>query len=180
MDIKIFKDLMIQTGFLCMTCDGDIDDREVDTLLSICAKLPLFDNFDFQAEVNILIKKLNEQGKAFQKAYFDLLKKCSLTEDEELSIIDIAIRVIKADEIIKYSEIKFFKNIRYRLKISDDRIVEHFPDFEQYLEEDIVTESLLDRITNQYFCIAELPQFELIPIDASLLSTKKTEEPNIA
>jgi uncharacterized tellurite resistance protein B-like protein len=175
MDITAFKNIMFQTGFLCMTCDGDIDDREVADLLSICEKLPLFDNFDFQTEVNILIRKLNEQGKIFQKSYFDLLKKCSLTEDEELSLIDIAIRIIKADEIIKYPEIKFFKNIRHRLKVSNDKIAEQFPDFEQYLEEDIATESLLDIITSQYFDIADLPQFGDISIDTSLLGTKEAE-----
>ena len=162
MDTKMFKDLLFQTGFFCMTCDGDIDDNEVNDLLSICTESSLFENFDFQTEINILIKKLNEQGKTFQKTYFDLLKKHSLTEDEELSLIDIAIRIIKANEIIDYSEIKFFKNIRYRLKVSNDKIVEHFPDFEQYLEEDIVTESLLDRIASQYFDSTELPQFKTI------------------
>lgn len=175
MDTKIFKDLMFQTGFFCMTCDGDINDKEVEDLLSICAKLPIFDGFDFQAEVNILIQKLNEQGAAFQKAYFESLKKCSLTEVEELSLVDIAIQIIRADEMHKYAEIKFFKNIIHRLKISKDKIIEHFPDFEQYLEEDIATESLLDMITSQYFDIMELPQFEAISIGASLSNEKEME-----
>ena len=79
-----------------------------------------------------------------------------------LILIDIAIKTIKADDNIQYSEIKFFKNIRLRLKISDENILTVFPDIEQFLENDIITESYLEKITNQYLDSAELPQFELI------------------
>jgi hypothetical protein len=74
---------------------------------------------------------------------------------------------MKADEQIEYSEIKFFKNIRHRLKVSDENILAAFPDIEQFLEEDIVTESFLGKITSQYLEAADLPQFELIRIDTS-------------
>ena len=37
-----------------------------------------------------------------------------------------------------------------------------FPDIEQFLEKDIITESYLEKITNQYLDVAELPKFELI------------------
>lgn len=54
-----------------------------------------------------------------------------------------------------YAEIKFFKNIRHRLKISDENILAVFPDIEQFLEEDIMTKSFLDKITNQCLQAAE-------------------------
>ena len=72
--------------------------------------------------------------------------------------------------------IKFFKNIRHRLPISDENILAAFPDIEQFLEEDIVTESFLAKITSQYLETAELPQFELISIDTSSLDDLKKDE----
>ena len=96
-----------------------------------------------------------------------MLEKSSLSEKEELTLIDFAIQTIKADEQIEYAEIKFFKNIRHRLKISDENILAVFPDIEQFLEEDIMTKSFLDKITNQYLQSAEIPQFELLSLDAS-------------
>ena len=105
-----------------------------------------------------------------------MLGKSTLTENEELILIDFAIQTIKADEQIEYSEIKFFKNIRHRLKVSDENILAVFPDIEQFLEEDIVTESFLDKITSQYLEAAELPQFELITIDSSSLNHLKKDE----
>ncbi len=67
-----------------------------------------------------------------------------------------------ADDQIEYSEIKFFKVIRHNLKISDEKILEVYPDIEQFLEEDIITESYLEKISKQYLEMAELTQFELI------------------
>ena len=68
--------------------------------------------------------------------------------------------------MIEYAEIKFFKNIRHRLKIADERILLKHPDIEEFLEEDIITESLLDKITKQYMDSLELPQFNLIDFNA--------------
>ena len=85
-----------------------------------------------------------------------------MTEQEELTLIDFAINIIKADDQIEDSEIKFFKVIRHNLKISDEKVLAVYPDIEQFLEQDIITESYLGKITNQYLETAELPQFELI------------------
>jgi uncharacterized tellurite resistance protein B-like protein len=162
-----FDKLLLKTAFCCMASDGNIDSREITLIKSMCEKSPLFENFNFQEEINRLVTKINLDGKGFISTYFDLLKANSLTEQEELTLIDFAIQTIKADEVIEYSEIKFFKNIRHRLQISDENILAVYPDIEQFLEEDIRTESFLDKITNQYLDLAELPTFEHIKFDVT-------------
>jgi len=164
MDTITFGKLLLKTVFCCMAADGNIDDREISLIKSMCEKFPLFTNFNFQEEINLLVGKINSGGKTFIQHYFDLLKQAQLNEEEELTLIDFAIQTIKADEQIQYSEIKFFKNIRHRLKVSDEKILARFPDIEQYLEDDIITDTFLDKITSQYFEISELPQFDLISI----------------
>jgi uncharacterized tellurite resistance protein B-like protein len=150
-----------------MASDGHIDNREIALIKTMCENSPLFKDFNFQEEINSLVNKINTRGKEFISYYFDLLEKSTLTEKEELTLIDFAIQTILADEKIEYAEIRFFKNIRHRLKVSDDIILAVFPDIEQFLEEDIVTESFLDKITSQYLESAELPQFELITLKTS-------------
>lgn len=170
MDVPNLNKLLFQTAFCCMASDGDIDKREVATIKSMCEKLPLFENIDIQTELNLLVDKINVEGKKFITDYFELLKNTSLPEEEELTLLDFAIQTIWADEKVEYSEIKFFKNIRYRLKVSDEKILERFagvPDIELFLEQDIVTESFFDKILSQYFETVELPQFELICIDTT-------------
>jgi len=162
MDTISFGKLLLKTAFCCMASDGSIDKREIILIKSMCEKSSLFTNLNFEEEINALVSKLNIRGKEFIRDYFDLLKHSSLTEQEELALIDFAIKTIYANEEVEYSEIKFFKVIRHNLKISDDRILSAYPDIEQYLEEDIITESYLEKIINQYFDTVELPQFELI------------------
>ena len=164
METITFEKLLLKTAFCCMAADGNIDDREITQIKSMCEKSPWFNNFNFQEEINLLVVKINSEGKTFIQNYFNLLKQAELNENEELTLIDFAIQTINADEIIEYSEIKFFKNIRHRLNVSDEKILARFPDFEQYLEDDIITDSFLDKITSQYFEIAEQPQFDLISI----------------
>ncbi|GEM_PF-136755 len=176
MDTISFDKLLLKSAFCCMASDGHIDNREIALIKTMCEKSPLFKDFNFQEEINSLVNKINTRGKEFISYYFDLLGKSTLTEKEELTLIDFAIQTIKADEKIEYSEIKFFKNIRHRLKVSDENILAVFPDIEQFLEEDIVTESFLDKITSQYLDAAELPQFELISIDISSLDDLKKGE----
>ena len=162
MDTISFDKLLLKSAFCCMASDGHIDNREIALIKTMCENSTLFKDFNFQEEINYLVNKINTRGKEFISYYFDLLGKSALTEKEELTLIDFAIQTIKADEQIEYSEIKFFKNIRHRLKISDKNILAVFPDIEQFLEEDIITESYLEKITNQYLDVAELPKFELI------------------
>jgi uncharacterized tellurite resistance protein B-like protein len=159
-----------------MASDGHIDDREISRIKSMCEKSFLLKGLNFHKEINLLVSEINTDAKGFITQYFDFLSKTTLSEQDELNLIDFSIQIIKADEQIEYSEIKFFKNIRHRLKVSDDSILAVFPDIEQFLEEDIVTESFLDKITNQYLEAAELPKFELISIDKSSLGDLKKDE----
>jgi len=166
METITFDKLLVRTAFCCMAADGDIDKREIESIKSMCDKSPLFKDLNFEQEINQLVAGINSKGKAFIQHYFELLHKTELSEQEELTLIDFALQTIYADEQVLYSEIKFFKNIRHRLKISDEKILNRFPGIEQFLEEDIVSESFLDKITNQYFDTIELPQFELISFNS--------------
>ena len=164
MDTITFDKLLIKTAFCCMASDGNIDNREISLLKLMCERSPLFTNFNFQEEINLLVGKINNGGKSFIQYYFDLLKQMQLNEEEELTLIDFAIQTINADDQLEYSEIKFFKNIRHRLNVSDEKILARFPEIEQYLEDDIITNTFLEKITSQYFEVSELPQFNLISI----------------
>jgi uncharacterized tellurite resistance protein B-like protein len=176
METISFDKLLLKTAFCCAASNGTIEPQEITKIKELCEKSFLFKGFDFQGEINLLVNKINTRGKEFISYYFDLIKNSNLTEQEELTLIDFAIQTIRADNETDYAEIKFFKNIRHRLKISDENILAVFPDIEQFLEEDIVTESFIDKITSQYLEFAELPQFELISIDTSSLDDLKKNE----
>ena len=162
METISFDRLLLKTAFCCMASDGNIDNREIALIKTTCENSQYFGDINFEEEINILVNKINSRGKEFISYYFDLLNQSDLSEKEELTLINFAIQTIKADEQVEYSEIKFFKNIRHRLKVSNENILVVYPDIEEFLEEDIVTESFLSKIANQYLDSIELPKFEVI------------------
>jgi uncharacterized tellurite resistance protein B-like protein len=159
-----FERLYLKTVFCTMASDGSIEDQELQIIKDMCANSPYMKNFDFVTEMNRLVARINAEGKEFIKYYFDLLDRANLNESEELELIIAAIKIIKSDDDIKYSEIRFFKNIRHRLKINDEKILTKLPDIEMFLEKDILSDSLIDKLTSQYLDTVELPAFEIKPI----------------
>jgi uncharacterized tellurite resistance protein B-like protein len=159
-----FEQLLLNTAFCCLASDGNIDRREIELIQSIFENYEQFKDVQLQDKLNSLIAQYNDSGKDFISRYFDLLKEKSLNVEQEFSIIDTAIQTIQADEIIEYSEIKFFKMIRLNLNVSNDEILKLFPDIEMFLEQDIVIETNFNKLKNQFFEITELQKFESITL----------------
>lgn len=165
METITFDKLLLKTAFCCMASDGNIDKKEIAQIKVLCKDSPLFNDFDFVKEINELVSKINKNSKEFISYYFELLENANLSENEELTLISFAIQTIKADEQIDYSEIKFFKNIRHRLTISDEVISSNFSNIDDFLEADVKTDSFLDKIKAEYFESKELPQFDILAIN---------------
>jgi len=183
MEAISFDELLLKTAFCCMSCDGEIDTvEEVPLFREFCSGSSHFSELDFEKYLTSYIKDINDKGSQFLKEYLLELKDAELSDEKALILIGIALQMIYADNKVEFSEMKFFKLIRSHLKVSNDEIIEKFPtknqflrtsdedlimqmaDVEQFLEEDIINESYMDRISRQYFETAILPQFELVKI----------------
>jgi hypothetical protein len=162
MEQKSFNNLLLKTAFSCMACDGDIDSSEVSLIKSLANDKKIFGDIDINTQLDKLRLEINKDGHQFLRNYFSDLNDFELSEAEELKIIEVSIDTIKADDKIEYSEIKFFKIIRSKLKISNDKILEIHSDFEEYLEQDIISTSYLLRLNEDFFDTENLPQFEPI------------------
>lgn len=175
MVISKFNKLLLKTAFSCMACDGDIDKREIKLIKKLHEDNRIFGEVDINHELDTLLVAINKDGHQFLKDYIIELQSYELSEANELKILELAIDTIKADDIIEYSEIKFFKVIRSKLKIGDELILQKHPDFEEYLEQDIITESYLSRLQDNYFNAQDLPKFELIS-EIDKITVKKLDE----
>ncbi|WP_417855050.1 hypothetical protein [Xanthomarina gelatinilytica] len=174
METLHFNKLLLKTAFSCMACDGDIDKREVKLIKQLHKKRKTFGEIDINAELDTMLLAINKDGQQFLKDYFNELTTTELTEANELNLIEVAIDTIKADDKVEYSEIKFFKVIRSKLKIDNEPILEKHPDFEDYLEQDIITDSYLSRIQDDFFDTHISNEFELISeIDDDILESLK-------
>ena len=141
MDNK-FEDLKLRTAFACMCCDGDIAPEEVALIRVIAHSLALFANGGIDERLHELLAEINEKGTLFLKEFLKDIASESLTADEELALLSIAVKTIQADNRIEYSEIKFFKALRANMKVVDDEtILSHVEGIEDYyLSQDIRVE----------------------------------------
>jgi hypothetical protein len=99
--------LMLKTAFACMACDGEIAKEEIALIKKLHHDEFIFGELNIDQELRILVKEINVEVPKFLKAYFDELNSIILSENDELKLIEVAIRTIKSDEKIEYSEIKF-------------------------------------------------------------------------
>ncbi len=174
METLNFNKLLLKTAFSCMACDGDIDKREVKLIKQLQMENKTFGEIDINSELDILLLAINRDGHQFLKKYFTELTSSELTEVNELKLIEVAIDTIKADDKVEYSEIKFFKVIRSKLKIDNELILAKHPDFEDYLEQDIISESYLSRLQDDFFDTHISNEFELFKeIDDDILNSLK-------
>ncbi len=127
------EELYLKTVFCCMACDGDIADEEVALVQDLCAKDNLFGDIDVNRYINEWIKEVNTNGRAFLQSYIDEVASAKLDAAAQMVLIDLAIKTIEADNRIEYSEVKFFKKIRFRLTVSDEEILAKYPDKEDFL-----------------------------------------------
>ncbi|GHT65005.1 hypothetical protein AGMMS50239_23820 [Bacteroidia bacterium] len=148
-----------------MASDGVIADEEVSLIKDLCQTMPEFANTDFADEISRFVSEINAEGKNFIVDFLQTLKTMDLSDREELALINIAVHVIKTDNVIEYSEIKFFKTIRYCLKVSDETILSDLStkhdDIDLFLGEDIRAKTSLDKIIQQYLDLVELKKFQI-------------------
>lgn len=131
------NELYLKTVFCCIACDGDIAPEEVDLVRNLSTSNDAFKDLDVEKLLNNWIDEINSNGTAFLSAYLSEVADSKLNEEEQLEIINLAILAIEADNRIEYSEVKFFKKIRFRLPIKDDAILAVHPDKEDFLLPDI-------------------------------------------
>jgi len=162
MDQIRFNKLLLKTAFSCMACDGDIDIREINLIKKMHQENKIFGEIDINQELDNLLLEINSDGQKFLRSYFNELTSTELSERNELKLIEVAIDTINADDKVEYSEVKLFKVIRSKLKIDNQIILNKHPDFEDYLEQDIISKSYLERLQEDFFDTTMLPQLKMI------------------
>ena len=132
------SELLLRTACACTACDGEIAREEVALIKALDKDEHLFGDIDIERELSLLLDQINELGEGFLKNYLSSIKESKLREEDAIRLLDVAVKTIKADNIIQYSEIKFFKVIKANLNISDEVILERIEGIdEMWVAQDI-------------------------------------------
>jgi len=125
MDTK-FKRILFKTAFCCMACDGRIDEHEIEEMKKMNTNTTYFGDVDLSGELDTLLNDLVKHGKKVVNDLFDELRDAQLNPVQELLLLEVALRIIHADENINENELKFLKFLRGKLDVFDEIIVERF------------------------------------------------------
>lgn len=120
-----------------MACDGEIAKEEIVLVNDITSKQDIFKDMNIETIINGYIASINKKGLSFLKQYLKELDEQTLSVDEQLKVVDFAVKTIFADNKIEYSEVKFLKKIRNRLSLTDKQILDIHPEIEDFLLPDI-------------------------------------------
>ena len=123
---KEFKKILFRTAFCSMACDGSIDDLEINEMRNIDKNTSYFNEIDLSKELDHLIKKINADGKKIISELFESLREVNLNIVQELLILEVAMRIIGADNRHEKNEIKFLKLLRSKLDINTELIIDRF------------------------------------------------------
>jgi uncharacterized tellurite resistance protein B-like protein len=125
MDTK-FKKILFKTAFCCMACDGHIDDQEIEEIKKMDKNTTYFGDVDLSEELDLLLKNLIKHGKKVVNDLFQELRDAKLNPVQELLLLEVALRIIHADEKIDENELKFLKLLRGKLEVFDEIIIDRF------------------------------------------------------
>lgn len=160
-----FRNLLIRTAFSSMACDGKIGVKELELVKGFILRDGLCEPDALVSELNDLVQEFNADGVHFLETYLSMLRSASLSEEEQIKVLRYAIEIVKADEVVDYSEIKFCKTIRACLSVNNERIISSLGDVSEFLERDISSRSYLESIKNNLASMERLPKISVAEIE---------------
>ena len=126
MDNNTFKNLLLETAVSAIACDGSVDEKEIEALRNIEKNSPYFSSDDLSKDLGKYLKNCEKNLEKFQSSLFKKIKKAKLNILQELSLMEISLRIISADEKEEEDEINFVKLLRSNLSISDLILYQRF------------------------------------------------------
>lgn len=147
------KIILVKTAISCMASDGSINQEELKTLHHCLGEIG---KDALQREVELF----NATGKKYLKDYIDSLSDYRNDNDTILSILKIAVDIIKADNVIDYKEICFFKLIVNALNLTEQFVLDNIDGIdEDWVEEDFLMTK--EEAYNKFFSSYITPDFDV-------------------
>jgi len=169
MDKNGFKKLLFKVAFCTMACDGYIDKREIEELKVMDKKTSFFEAIDLSEELKQLIKDIDNKGTKVIEDLFSCLRETKLNPIQELLVLEVALRIINADNKHDENEIKFIHLLRSKLELHDETINDRFGALD-ILHTNEYSKNIMGSITETKFVKSiKLPEIkELIRVDFNI------------
>lgn len=143
-----------------MACDGHIDAREINEVKLMDKKASFFDAIDLSAELSLLIVEFKTKGTKVIEELFQTLKSNKLNTIQELLILEVALRIINADEKHDENEINFIQLLRSKLELHDETIIDRFGELEILRTNEYTRNVIKKGMASQFASSVNLPELK--------------------
>ena len=102
-----YQRTLFETAMLVMVCDGDINDREIAEMRAAFDNSILFQDLTFEEELARLLEELERDKQKLVLDYFSKIETEDLSPVQKLQILEIALRIVYADDRVEPNEVRF-------------------------------------------------------------------------
>jgi hypothetical protein len=157
---KDFQRLLFRTAFCLMACDGHIDNREVNEIKFMNNSSAYFRGIDLSEELEELLVDLKAKGKIIVDELFETITELNISTVQELLLLEVAFRLVNADEKVDENEIKFLRFLRSKLKVHDEVIRDRFGVVEYLFDKDYSHDIVKSETHDDLFASIVIPEFK--------------------
>ena len=125
-----YQRTLFETAMLVMVCDGDINDREIAEMRAAFDNSILFQDLTFEEELARLLEELQRDKQKVVLDYFSKIETEDLTPVQKLQILEIALRIVYADDRVEPNEVRFVTLLKSRLQVMDEILFRRFGEVE--------------------------------------------------
>jgi hypothetical protein len=125
-----FKKTLFKVAFCAMACDGVIQNEEIEELKIMDKNTSYFANIDLSDELKQLVENFKHKGTKVIEELFVYLRETKLNPIQELLVLEVALRIINADNKHDENEVKFIHLLRSKLELHDETINDRFGDLD--------------------------------------------------
>jgi hypothetical protein len=173
MDKNKFKEILFKVAFCTMACDGHIDDREIEELKIMDKKTSFFEAIDLSEELKQLIEDLKNKGTKVIEELFVCLRETKLNPIQELLVLEVALRIINADNKHDENEVKFIHLLRSKLELHDETINDRFGELDILYTNEYSKTIVAGKTEVEFADSVKLPEMsELIRVDLNIDKSK--------
>lgn len=129
---KDFKKILFRATFTMMAVDGDIHNSEISAIKYLIKNTPYFIDVDLDSELKFNIDILNKDKDNFISDFIEMIKNYDFSESQIITLIEVLIKIIKADNIVDPSELEFLRMVIDSLPITERQLIVKFPAYLDY------------------------------------------------
>ncbi|MBK9763000.1 MAG: hypothetical protein IPO87_06470 [Flavobacteriales bacterium] len=128
MRTPLFQDLLLRSAVIAIACDGSIDTSEVDEINNMAVNEIYFLGFDYQPPFATYLADIRIRGKRAIEEYLAALSKAPLNDQQKLLLIEVLIRVMKADSNWAENEKALLHMAIKNIQVAEEVVIEAFPE----------------------------------------------------